>query len=185
MWGSTPHRATMYKLLAYEADYDWQTIWDAHPVEQMKVTIYDRETSVPRWVQAYGKDYAYSGQVATALPTPDWLVPFFDCAKKISPAVNGALVNWYDGGLKHRIGAHRDNESDLQEGSDIITISLGEERVFRFRKFKAKEPPIDLIVKDKSVLVIPWDTNMAYTHEVPHFARYTGKRVSVTFRTFI
>jgi alkylated DNA repair dioxygenase AlkB len=70
-------------------------------------------------------------------------------------------------------------------GSDIIIISLGEERVFRFRKFKTKEPPIDFIVKDKSILVIPWDTNMAYTHEVPHFARYKGKRVSLTFRTFI
>lgn len=175
----------MYQLLEYSADYDWQTIWDVHPLEQMKITIYEKECYVPRWVQAYGKDYAYSGQVATALPSPEWLIPFFDCAKQISPTVNGALVNWYDGTFKHRIGAHRDNESDLMVGSDIITISLGEERVFRFRKFKTKESPIDLIVKDKSILVIPWDTNMAYTHEVPHFARYKGKRVSLTFRTFV
>lgn len=174
-----------YKLLEYEPEYDFQAIWNAHPAQQMKVTIYERESVVPRWVQAYGKDYAYSGQVAVALPTPEWLVPFFDRAKEISPSVNGALVNWYDGAMKHRIGPHRDNEADLLPGSDIITISLGEERVFRFRKFKAKEPPIDVVVQDKSILVIPWDTNLAYTHEVPHFARYVGKRVSVTFRTFM
>lgn len=174
----------MYQLLKYEGDYDWQTIWDAHPPEQLKVVIYEKEGQVPRWVQAYGRDYAYSGQVAKALPIPDWLAPFFDKAKEIYPATNGALVNWYDGALKHRIGAHRDNESDLQEGSDIITISLGEERVFRFRKFKAKEKPIDIIVKDKDILIIPWDTNINFTHEVPHFAKYAGKRVSLTFRTF-
>lgn len=174
----------MYKIFQYESGYDWQMIWDAHPPEQMKIKIYDKEANVPRWVQAYGKDYAYSGQIAKALPIPDWLSPFFDRAKEISPTLNGVLVNWYDGQLKHRIGPHRDNESDLQVGSDIVTISLGEERVFRFRKFKTKDSPIDLVVKDKSILVIPWDTNMAYTHEVPHFARYAGKRVSLTFRTF-
>ena len=174
----------MYTLLEYDADYDWQTIWDAHPAEQMKIVIYDKEMLAPRWVQAYGTDYAYSGQVAKALPSPDWLIPFFNKAKTISPTANGALVNWYDGNLKHKIGAHRDNEAGLVAGTPIITISLGEERVFRFRKYKAKETPIDVVVKDKSILVIPWDTNMNYTHEVPHFARYKGQRISVTFRTF-
>jgi alkylated DNA repair dioxygenase AlkB len=175
----------MYQTFRYENDYDFQNIWNAHPSEQMKVLIYNKQVVTPRWVQAYGRDYAYSGQVAQSLPIPDWLEPFFQKAKDISSTINGALINWYDGSLKHKIGAHRDNESDLMIGSDIITISLGEERIFRFRKFKTKEPPIDLVLKDRDILVIPWKTNIQYTHEVPHFAKYKDKRISLTFRTFL
>ncbi len=174
-----------HKVLTYEPDYDFDIIWNAHPATFKDVIIYDKKFKMPRWVEAYGKDYAYSGQTAKALPVPDWLQPFFDVAKQISPTVNGALVNWYDGKLKHKIGAHRDAESSLMKGSDIITVSLGEERVFRFRKYRTKDAPIDIVLKDRDMLVIPWNTNMTYTHEVPYVTKYQGKRISLTFRSFL
>ena len=34
------------------------------------------------------------------------------------------------------------------------------------------------------VFVMPYATNLAWTHEVPHFARDRGRRVSVTLRAF-
>ena len=175
---------TMYQILKYEQDYDWDTIWNEHPKEYSTVVIYDKKFKCPRWIQAYGKDYAYSGQVAKSLPVTSWLEPFLVKAKTISPTVNGILANWYDGALKHKIGAHRDNEKGLTANTDIITISLGEERVFRFRKYKSNENPIDIILQDKDILVIPYETNLAYTHEVPHLSKYQGKRISLTFRTF-
>jgi hypothetical protein len=34
------------------------------------------------------------------------------------------------------------------------------------------------------VFVLPYDTNQAWTHEVPHSAPIGGRRISVTLRAF-
>jgi hypothetical protein len=31
---------------------------------------------------------------------------------------------------------------------------------------------------------MPWETNLAVKHEVPHTARATGRRISITARAF-
>ena len=69
------------------------------------------------------------------------------------------------------------------KGSDIATISLGEARIFRMRPWK-KRGYTDIEVTHGDVLVIPWATNQAWTHEVPHFARFRERRISITLRAF-
>ncbi len=71
----------------------------------------------------------------------------------------------------------------LIEGSVIVTISLGAPRTFRLKPYRAKGT-IDLPVVHGSVVVIPWETNQRWTHEVPHFARDAGRRISLTARAF-
>jgi hypothetical protein len=71
----------------------------------------------------------------------------------------------------------------LLKGSPIVTISLGEERVFRFRPWRGKGYQ-DFVVKEGSVVIIPWDTNKTWTHEVPHFVRFKKRRISVTLRVY-
>ena len=60
------------------------------------------------------------------------LEPFLTWAKEaIDGRLNGVLVNWYDGSLGHYIGRHRDSRVNMVSGAPIVTISFGEERIFR------------------------------------------------------
>ena len=93
------------------------------------------------------------------------------------------LLNWYDGASGHYIGAHRDDTRDLVVGSKIVTISLGEERTFRLRPLGLKGYK-DYTMRSGEVIVVPWDTNLHWTHEVPSFRKHQGKRISVTLREF-
>ena len=93
------------------------------------------------------------------------------------------LVNWYDPDLKHYIGKHRDSEAGLVANSHIITISLGGARSFRMREV-GKPGFSDLIVGNGDVVIIPWEINKQFTHEVPYSGKFNEKRISITIRAF-
>jgi alkylated DNA repair dioxygenase AlkB len=66
-----------------------------------------------------------------------------------------------------------------------VTISLGEERIFRLRRYRVKGGgSVDLRVRHGTILVMPLDANRAWTHEVPGYARQRGRRISITLRAF-
>ena len=160
-------------------------LWDQHPEEYHVIKMRGREVKTPRWQQAYGKSYNYSGTRNIALPISPEMQPFLDWARQeIDPRLNGLLLNWYDGMKDHYIGAHRDDVKDLHLQSPIVTISLGEERVFRLRKIGDKSVRKDILVQNGDVLVVPWQTNLDFTHEVPKFKRYANRRISVTLRAY-
>ncbi|MEO0895629.1 MAG: alpha-ketoglutarate-dependent dioxygenase AlkB [Bacteroidota bacterium] len=161
-----------------------EAIWNLHPEEFHELHIHGRKVKTPRWQQAYGRNYQYSGSRNNALPIPTSMKPFMDwCQQHIDHSLNGMLLNWYDGASSHYIGAHRDDVRDLVVNSPIVTISLGEERKFRMRPYK-EEGFHDFTICHGDVLVIPWETNLRWTHEVPSFKKYQGKRISVTLRAF-
>ena len=161
----------------------FQNIWDIHPIGFNKIQMYDKEVYIPRWQQAFGKDYLFSKQVSKAEPISETLLPFLEWTKQFNSNYNGLLLNWYDSDLKHYIGKHRDSEVGLIKDSPIITISLGATRKFRMREV-GKKGFNDLEVSNGFVLVIPWETNKHFTHEVPYSEHYPGKRISITVRAF-
>ena len=72
--------------------------------------MHGRPVQTPRWQQAYGADYHYTGQTNAALPVPKSLEPVRDLARRaIDERLNGLLLNWYDGKLGHYIGPHHDS----------------------------------------------------------------------------
>jgi alkylated DNA repair dioxygenase AlkB len=163
---------------------EFEAIWSLHPREFHILKIHGRSVLTPRWQQAFGKDYRYTGSKNNALPVPDLLKRFHVwCLENIDARLNGLLLNWYDGLDGHYIGAHRDDTRDLLDGSPIVTISLGEERIFRMRPWKQKGFK-DLTFRGGEVVVIPWRTNLKWTHEVPYFKKYEGRRISVTLRAY-
>lgn len=169
-------------LLLDSTQFD--TIWNLHPAEFHRVKIMGKEVPTPRWQQAYGKNYRYTGSKNNALPIPAELQPFMDWAKEnVDARLNGLLLNWYDGQHRHYIGAHRDDLRDMVPGSPIVTISLGQERMFRMRPYK-KAGFQDFAMPNGSAIVIPFETNLHWTHEVPHKAEYDGRRISVTLRAY-
>ena len=103
----------------------WAALWQMHPVEFHEIMIHGRLVKTPRWQQAYGADYHYTGRVNTALPTPSILVSFLNWARgNIDPRLNGLLLNWYDGRLGHYIGRHRDSIKHMIPGAPIVTMSF-------------------------------------------------------------
>ncbi|WP_420573423.1 alpha-ketoglutarate-dependent dioxygenase AlkB [Kordia sp.] len=163
---------------------DFEKIWDTHPEEFHTVKMYGKEILTPRWQQAYGKNYSYSGSKNNALPIPELFKIFLEWSQKnVDARLNGLLLNWYDGQKDHYIGPHRDDTRDLIHNTPIVTISLGQERIFRMRKYGEKGFK-DITIRNSGIIIIPWNTNLKWTHEVPKFKKYDGKRISVTLRAY-
>lgn len=163
----------------------FEELWSQHPDHFSEISIHGRAVKVPRWDRAYEQDYPFSNQVAPAHPVPAGFEVFLVWAKRsIDRRLNGLFVNWHDGSLGHYHGRHRDSTSGLVSGCPIVTISLGQERVFRMRPYPSGTPRRDFVMQSGDFIVIPWETNRSWTHEVPRFARYKGRRISVTIRGF-
>jgi hypothetical protein len=85
-------------------------LWDSHPETFHQLVIHGRPLPAPRWSQAYGVDYHYSGGANSAHPVPE-LEAFLAWSRTaIDPRLNGLLLNWYDARLGHYIGPHRAEE---------------------------------------------------------------------------
>jgi alkylated DNA repair dioxygenase AlkB len=160
--------------LQNSARQDFAPLWNLHPAQSNEILIHGRMVPIPRWQQAFGRDYAFSGTVSEALPVPDMLAPFLVWVRDAAdPRLNGLLLNWYEAQRGHYIGAHRDSRHGLVVGSPIVTISIGDERVFRLRLPKEKGF-VDFPATHGSVFVMPWEANLHLKHEVPRTARAEG-----------
>lgn len=163
---------------------EFEDLWSIHPEEYHDIIMRGQKRKTPRWQQAYGKDYHYTGRVNQALPVLDVLQPYLEWVQHtVNPALNGILLNWYDASLGHYIGKHRDSTVNMIPDTPIVTISFGEERVFRMRPWK-QDGYEDYIATHGRVFIMPWDTNLAWTHEVPARKSYNQRRISLTFRAF-
>lgn len=112
----------------------FESLWKLHPTEYHTIKMMGRLVKTPRWQQAYGMDYHYTGRTNMARPVTGLLAPVLAWAQeRIDKRLNGILVNWYDGSLKHYIGKHRDSINNLIDDVAIVTISFCEERVLRLR----------------------------------------------------
>ncbi|MEK6258625.1 MAG: alpha-ketoglutarate-dependent dioxygenase AlkB [Planctomycetota bacterium] len=166
-------------------DHQFAEAWVRHPMERHRVWMIKRWVETPRWQQAYGANYNYTGSRNNALPIPqDWR-PLLEWAQnEVDYRLNGLLLNWYEG-RDHYIGAHHDSTKSLIHGSPIVTVSFGETRVFRLTKGKGNDRCIrDFSALHGTVFLMPWNTNTVWKHEVVKSAKNTGRRISVTFRAF-
>lgn len=173
-------------LLDQILDPSWfERFWNQHPAEYHQIIMHGRPVKTPRWQVAYGRDYEYTGAVNPAVPiTADIQVFLLWAQSAIAPALNGVLVNFYDGAFGHYIGAHRDSTKNLDPAAPIVIVSAGEARLFRLRRWRGDGRKWDVLVEAGSVLVLPYQTNLIFTHEVPASKRLTGRRISMTFRAF-
>lgn len=159
-------------------------LWSQHPNEYHEITIRGKLVKTPRWQQAFGREYTYTGQTKPALPVSDLIRPFLDWAQNnIDRRENGVLLNWYDGTLGHYIGKHRDSTVNLIEGAPIVMISFGDARPLRFRPWRGTGFE-DVICENGGVVIMPWETNLHWTHEMPRSKAWKGRRISMTIRAF-
>ncbi|NVB77483.1 MAG: 2OG-Fe(II) oxygenase [Kofleriaceae bacterium] len=160
-------------------------LWGMHPETFHLIKMHGKEVRTPRWQQAYGADYRYTGNTNRALAVPAELEPLHAWIRdQIDPRLNGLLLNWYDAEHGHYIGKHRDSTINMVNGAPIVTISLGAERVFRIRRWKGDATMHDIPTGNGTMIVMPYAVNLAWTHEVPHNAKAAGRRISITARAF-
>jgi hypothetical protein len=61
---------------------DFDALWAMHPEGFDSIHMLGRPIELPRWQQAYGFDYHFSGRTSSALPVPATLEPFRDWARR-------------------------------------------------------------------------------------------------------
>lgn len=162
----------------------FEHLWALHPSTYSTIKVHGRPVATPRWEQAYQLAYCYSGIIHTALPLPPVVVPLWHWAQTtIDPRLNGIVLTWYDAHLGHYIGKHRDSWRQLVQGAVIVTISLGHPRVLRLRPWRGQGYQ-DFPLTHGTVCLLPYDTNLAWTHEVPAGKRFPGRRIAMSLRAF-
>ena len=184
----------------------FESLWGAHPDEFLLFRAPGGAGLVPypRWAAAYGVSYAFSQQVARA--TPIDAAPALVGAELrrwesvLRPlrggggaepawALNGALLNWYDGELGHYIGRHADDERQLAAHAPIVSLSFGAPRRFRFTRAGAdwaKHEKVVVELGDGDALVMGGQTQRTHKHEIMKLRSRDprGRRVNLTLRAF-
>jgi alkylated DNA repair dioxygenase AlkB len=189
---STGHGFSVVKLPHSRIldEQEFGTAWELRPGYFHTIKMHGKLVTTPRWQQAYGKDYEYTGRVNTALPVETTMpVPKIRaivswCRDRIDQRLNGLLLNWYDGTLGHYIGKHRDSTKNMAKGAPIVTLSFGERRTFRLRPWRTSGEHVDFDAQNGTMFLMPYETNLAWTHEVPKSRRSRGRRISFTLRAF-
>ena len=169
-------------------DVDFEELWNLHPEKYNQVVMAGRVVNTPRWQQSYNKPYFFTGMAHAALPVPDSIKPYWDWANSAGYGeFNQILINWYANG-HHYIGPHSDDETQLVNDSQVLSLSLGAERIFRIREKKSKQVVQDISMPHGTVVVMGGMIQNQYTHEVPKIngkkGEDVGRRINITFRQF-
>lgn len=157
------------------------------PWETHRIRIYGREVDSPRlscWIGDPEATYVYSRTRFEPHPWTAMLASIrTDVEAACSTRFNSVLANYYRDG-DDTMGWHSDDEPELGTHPVIASVSLGAERVFRFRLREAQETrrkSVDIRLPHGSLLRMAGATQRHYQHALPR-APGAGARVNLTFR---
>jgi len=174
-------------------------LWALHPAELGSIRLFGKEIRTPRWTQAYGESYTFSGKTHDALPLATH--PFFARLQARVSEISGCpytqmLVNWYKDGT-HRIGWHADDEGALARPEwdpaaaiGVWSFSYGATRHFDLRPKRKpgdKSAPATELrwpAADNTCIAMMGATQQHYQHQVPTQRTVDGARINVTMRVF-
>ena len=96
---------------------------------------------------------------------------------------NHVVVNQYRGGEDY-IGFHHDKSKTFEEGSSVLTISLGASRILRLKRVKGegKGKIVNVKLNHGSMFVLGPETNRNWKHSIVQKKGLKGRRVSLTYR---
>jgi len=153
--------------------------------EQPTVTVFGRRHPTPRLTAWFGDQaYSYSGITHQPAPFPPALEAVrVRLAEERGLGFNSCLANLYRDG-SDSMGDHADDEAELGPRPVIASVSLGDRRRFVMtdvgsgRRFAWSLGGGDL-------LVMSGESQTRYRHGVPRTTRPVGRRLNLTFRTFV
>ncbi|MCF6202238.1 MAG: alpha-ketoglutarate-dependent dioxygenase AlkB [Methylococcaceae bacterium] len=172
---------------AVEASDLFNTLLHNLAWQEEKIFLYGRWVKVPRlmcWYGDKGANYRYSSVIHHPLP---WSTPLSEIKQKIQVdhqySFNTVMGNLYRNGADS-MGCHADDEKELGKNPTIASLSLGEERLLRFRHCKHKEI-IDVILGHGDLLLMSGAIQHHWKHELPKTKKNKRERINLTFRQII
>ncbi len=170
-----------------KASHLFNTLLNNLAWQEEKIFLYGRWVKVPRlmcWYGDKGANYQYSGVIHHPLP---WSTPLLEIKQKIQAShkhsFNTVMGNLYRNG-SDSMGCHADDEKELGKNPTIASLSLGEERLLRFRHSKHKEI-IDVILGHGDLLFMSGVIQHHWKHELPKTKKNKLERINLTFRQII
>lgn len=145
------------------------TIWDT--------SIRSRETS------SYGEPYNYSNLNYEFAPFPKYILEIATIVnREVGFLPNNCLINFYRES-KSKMGFHSDQIDILQDKTGIVIISLGNERIIRFKNKIDKEIIHDIVLKPNSLFFMTSLAQEYWLHAIlPDEKSFKNQRISITFR---
>lgn len=178
-------------LAGEEAQTTCRAIIEHTPWEDHIMRIQGKEVPVPRRTAWYNDDaraYRYSGLKHEGR---SWTPLLQGLRERVEAATgvryNSVLVNLYRDG-RDSVGWHADDEPELGDAPTIASLSLGSERMFRWKPqsggLAARCPAGGMRLPSGSLLVMAGTTQRRWLHMLAKTARPVGPRVNLTFRLF-
>ncbi len=183
------HKADKYYTI-FESKLEYNT------KEDSKVKVFGKDYFIKRKQVAYGEDgtyYTFAGNTVYAKSwnnSDDILCRViknikFKVEKTTGKKFNFVLINRYADGDDY-IGAHRDDEKELENEPTIAGVSLGSVRDIAFTPvgFIPEKMPkrLTLELEHGSIFVMYYPTNTYWKHEIPKRSNVNKPRISLTFR---
>lgn len=172
---------------------EFETIWNLHPKEHATVKMFGKTVPIPRYQQSYGRDYAFSGNIAKSIQEPAYVADMrlnINILFADKYCFNGSLCNWYE--PEHYIGPHSDDTRQLTPNSPIVSISWGCSRKFSLKKKNKTNDElqdISLILEDGDLLIMGGECQSTHKHEILKSKKIINEekqknRINFTFRCF-
>lgn len=150
--------------------------------EQKHINYYGRKTPIPRLTAWYGdKKYSYSGIENIPHPFAGAVLAIKKDIDDLHIDTNSCLLNYYRNG-NDSIDWHSDNEPELGQNPTIVSLSLGQTRVFQMRKILDKTLKHNIILESGDLLVMEKQTQHFWEHSVQKQKSMKLSRINLTFR---
>jgi alkylated DNA repair dioxygenase AlkB len=163
---------------------EFSMLWDMKPKERGTIKMFGKTVKVPRYEQTFDQDYTYAGVKHKSLPMIPLLQRLMDWSRQRAPSLNGCLVNWYED-CNDYIGFHSDSESSIVPNSEIHSYSFGATRDFVFQSKNTKCIDSKISLTDRTLVAMGGTCQKTHTHSIPKSKIPKGKRINITFRSFI
>ena len=172
---------------ANDAQQLFKTLLQSLAWRQEQIFLYGRWVKVPRLMCWYGDEgacYQYSGVNHQPLP---WTEALLQAKQEIELqfqcTFNSVMANLYRNG-SDSMGCHADDEKELGKNPLIASLSLGEERLLKFRHQQSKEV-VDVILSDGDLLLMAGEIQHHWRHELPKTKKQKSERINLTFRKIL
>ena len=165
---------------------DYKSLMDSHPKDKHIIYLYGKNVPIPRFQQAYGKGYKYSGAESKAIPMTPLIFDIRKEVNKLYPNIdfNNCLVNWYLTGDNY-ICFHSDDEHGFVKDTPVVGVTFceGLPRKLRIKDKISKKTLKDILTYHNSCYVMEGNFQKEFMHGIPK-QKKSGKRISLTFRSF-
>ncbi len=153
---------------------------------QEPVIMFGRAILQPRLTALYGdptKSYRYSGLTMQPLPWTELLLDLKHRVERTAGTTfTTVLLNQYRD-EQDSMGWHRDNEKELGENPQIGSLSFGEVRTFKLRRYLEPHVKVSIDLEPGSFLLMRGECQEIWEHCLPKTKRPKGLRINLTFRS--